>query len=142
MTLGDISVPFLVAVVAFVTAVASIAGRARDKATITAYKDNAEAQDLTIKNQGETIGKQAAEIRELQGSVNVLERTANSADKIDAQTAEIVALARVVQAGNTAIDEHAGAAEEWWSQLHTDLGQMHTSIKTMTDVLKTLGSAK
>lgn len=132
MTLGDISVPFLVAVVAFVTALASLAGRARDKATIVAYKDNAAAQDITIRNQGTQIDKLQAEVSSVTTKANVLERTVNSGEKIDAQTEKIDALVMVVSAGNEAIDRHAVAAEDWWSTLHGDLETQTKSITALT----------
>lgn len=114
LQLHDLSLPVIVALVALVTALASLAGRARDKATISAYKDNAEVQDRKIANQAVEIAELKAESQSLQTRCKVLEDTANSGDKIDAQTDEIKSL-------REAIDDHATKAEQWWETLHNDL---------------------
>lgn len=125
MTLGDISIPTILALIAIVTALASLAGRARDKATISAYKDNAEAQDLTIRNQGAEIVELKAANTALDTRCTVLEDTANSGEKIDAQTVEIKLLreeqTKEIGLLRKAVDDHAEAAESWWGILHADL---------------------
>lgn len=121
MNLGDVSLPFLVALVAFVTALASLAGRARDKATIVAYKENADAQDRTIMNQSGEISSLKAENKALDTRCTVLERTANSAELINAQTEVIHEQTLILGQVKDAIDRHAADAETWWATLHEDL---------------------